>query len=132
VDTTVNAPRFDEATLARRIGLWSALSDLFLDTDPALSEESILQQIKTSGYSRKETEDILRNEVGPAFCGNLISMTGQWWIWERSEVQAGVLRHLNLPTPLRVLSNWTNAPIILAVMASSSWKRIRAQAWPAP
>ena len=67
---------FDEAEIARRLPVWTALSDLFLDTDVMLSVPYIARTIVGSGYALDAVEAMLRWEVRPAFWINLISVAG--------------------------------------------------------
>ncbi len=122
---------FDEVELQRRMSVWYVLADLFLDGEADEAEEPIARHLKHHGYSRAEAEAMLYKEVGPAFCGNLLSIAGRWGAWDYDEVKTRVLAHLNLPAPLRLLSNWSNAPII-AFFTRSHWRRICAEVYPAP
>lgn len=68
----------DEAELGRRKPVWSALSDLFLDTDVSLSREYDARILAESPYSIEQIERILLDEVSPACIGNLRSVAGEW------------------------------------------------------
>lgn len=47
--------------------------------------------IDQSGYSPAEVEEILRNEVAPAFVPNLWSVAGEWQGWPEDCVRERVL-----------------------------------------
>lgn len=72
-----------------RIPVWNALSDLYLDTDPALSYDYIVRTLASSPYSLDELYGILMYDVHPALYQNLMSTTGEWagfdeaWLLER-------------------------------------------------
>lgn len=75
--------------LARRVPVWCALSDLFLDTDPQIFGDSIHAALRRSGYGRAEILAILEWEVAPVVGPNLFSVAGEWvgfpedWLVER-------------------------------------------------
>lgn len=66
-----------EDLVARRKA-WSALSDLYLDTDPALSYEHAACTLAQSAYAMPELRDILFTEVHPALYLNLLGIAGIW------------------------------------------------------
>ena len=75
-------------TISKRIPVWTALSELFLDTE--LSDEDINHialVLGNSGYGRDELDEILRDEVSPAFTFNLCSVAGEWTPWSEDEVR---------------------------------------------
>ena len=77
---------------ARRLPVWTALSELFLDQE--LQPENyrhMASVIEQSGYSIAEAEDMLRNEVAPAFAVNLWSLAGEWQGWPEDYVRKRVL-----------------------------------------
>ena len=84
-------PSLTEAEIARRLPVWAALSDLFLDTDVMLSVPYIARTIMESGYPLDEVELMLRWEVRPAFWGNLLSVAGEWAGWPEDFVRDRVL-----------------------------------------
>ncbi|WP_404477359.1 hypothetical protein [Novosphingobium sp. BL-52-GroH] len=65
------------AILATRLPVWTALSHLFLDTElDAHDVGRIARVLEQSPYVTSEIEAILRDEVLPAFGGNLLSTWG--------------------------------------------------------
>lgn len=74
-----------------RIPAWNALSDLYLDTDVALSHDHIVRTLAASPYSLDDMHEMLMYDVHPALYQNLMSMTGEWagfddaWLLERIE-----------------------------------------------
>ncbi len=72
-----------------RIPVWNALSDLYLDTDVALSYDYIVRTLASSAYSLNEIHEMLMYDVHPVLYQNLMSMTGEWagfdeaWMVER-------------------------------------------------
>ena len=80
----------DAELLARRLPVWKALSELFLDTElDQSSYRYIASQIKASGFTTLEVEDMLWQEVFPALADNLRIVAGEWagfsddWLQER-------------------------------------------------
>ena len=72
-----------------RIPVWNALSELYLDTDVALSHPYIVRTLAASPYSLDELHEMLMYDVHPALYPNLMSVAGEWagfdetWLLER-------------------------------------------------
>lgn len=70
---------FDPDLAPRRLPVWRALSELFLDTDLRDADyDGIAAAIAESGLEVPEVEAILWNEVLPALGPNLQSPAGIW------------------------------------------------------
>ena len=90
--------------IERRAPLWSALTELFLDTELTDDDiDRIATTIAQSGWSARDAEAILASEIAPAFFWNLLSATGEWAGWSDATVQAIVLRRLARSRPRRWL-----------------------------
>jgi hypothetical protein len=79
--------------LERRLPVWHALSDLFLDTE--LQDEDyryIARTLNQSGYDKAELRRILDLEVAPAFAFNLFDIAGDWEGWTEAQVLELVTR----------------------------------------
>ncbi|HSF11437.1 MAG TPA: hypothetical protein VLA50_00555 [Erythrobacter sp.] len=86
------AEPLSDAEIARRLPVWTALSELFLDQELQPSDyRRIAAVIDQSGYSPVEAEKMLRNEVAPAFVVNLWSVAGEWQGWPEEYVRERVL-----------------------------------------
>jgi hypothetical protein len=79
---------------ARRRRVWSAWSQLFLDTELQAAEHcGIARQLRESGYTDAQLLRILEDEVAPVCGPNLLSMAGEWagfdegWLAERIQDQ---------------------------------------------
>lgn len=86
------AAQFSDAEIARRLPVWCALSDAFLDTE--LDEQTyrhMAQVIRAQGFTAAEAEAVFRDEVAPAFAANLWSVAGEWAGWSEDTVRARVL-----------------------------------------
>lgn len=86
----------DSAPLAadeveRRLPLWTALSDLFLDTDVTSSLPYIARTIVEGGWPIDAAEDALRWEVRPAFYHNFLDPAGEWAGWPDDYVRERVI-----------------------------------------
>ena len=89
----------DEKTLSLRKPLWSALSDLFLDTELQDADLSyIALKMKESSYSLDEITDILMTEVFPVCISNLNPVAG---IWEGFEGESLFREIVNAKPPNR-------------------------------
>jgi len=85
-------PPLTDEEIARRLPVWSTLSDTFLDTE--LDEQNYLNiaaRISQAGYSKQELETIYRAEVEPAFSFNLLDVAGEWAGWPEELVLERVL-----------------------------------------
>ncbi len=86
----------DQIELEKRLPVWRALSDLFLDTELNHSDfEYIANRIRKSDYSALEAQTILWNEVFPALGDNLRIGTGEWAYFSDDWLQERILRVLN-------------------------------------
>lgn len=79
-----------------RADVWVALSELFIDTQlTGIDKARIVDKLKKTGYTLSETEQILEDEVFPAFSNNLLAVTGNWSGWPEDEVKQKVTKQLN-------------------------------------
>ncbi len=85
---------FDEENLERRKAVWSALSDLFLDTDVSLSYEYIARICAESSFSLEELKEILENEVAPACSINLLSVAGEWTGFDEEWLESNIKKSI--------------------------------------
>jgi len=70
--------------LAERKPVWSALSELFLDTDASLFRERNAQALAASPYSIRDLEDILVDEVYPVCLQRIrVARRGMGWLRRR-------------------------------------------------
>jgi hypothetical protein len=84
-----------EPEIARRLPVWAALSNLFLDTQLQPDDHRrIAAAIRRAGYSTAEADAILRDEVTPVFHANLLSFAGEWVSWSDGDVRAAILEGL--------------------------------------
>lgn len=79
-----------ESDIEKRLPIWEALSDLFLDTElNETTHKYISKVILESGFEPEEIHNILWKEVFPAVGDNLRSVVGEWagfdpeWLKER-------------------------------------------------
>lgn len=108
----------------RRLKVWQALSELFLDTE--LDDRTfayIAQAVVDSGFSPEEIHTILWGEVFPVLEANLRSVAGEWAGW----TDDWLVDHLSLyegPMPARGVG-----PV--AEEISRCWKQVTARLAPA-
>jgi hypothetical protein len=81
-----------EREVARRLPVWIALSEVFLDTRlDALDYRFMASAIRAAGLSPAEARAIFYEDVAPAFAGNLRLVAGQWAGWPDEVVRERVL-----------------------------------------
>lgn len=82
----------------RRLPLWIAFSDLFLDSEPTRSTyQNIACTIIDRGIQPDDAEAILREDVAPAFWTNMLAPAGEWQGWEDGMVRERVIRSRRSP-----------------------------------
>lgn len=85
----------DEREIARRVPVWTALAELFLDTElQDFDYRHIADILRASGYTGHELEKMLKDEVAPVFDGNLHIAAGEWQPWDAEFVKNRMLDHL--------------------------------------
>lgn len=83
----------DDKTLSIRKPLWSALSDLFLDTELQDMDLSLIAlKMRESAYSLDEITDILMTEVFPVCSSNLNPVAGIWEGFEEESLFRDILK----------------------------------------
>ena len=83
----------EPAELKRRLPVWHALSEFYLDTELQPSDyQDIARRLRRSGYSLEALRQILEDEVAPAFAFNLLDVAGEWAPWTEDEVRRIVTR----------------------------------------
>ncbi|MEO3432620.1 hypothetical protein [Inquilinus sp. CAU 1745] len=85
-----------EVWIERRLPVWVALSELFIDTElqPA-AYDAIARTIRQAGIGRAEALTILKEEVAPVFYSNTLSIAGNWTGWPEAEVRGSIMEHLS-------------------------------------
>lgn len=84
---------FTDAEIERRLPVWVAMSDLFLDTYPFdWTLRHIAAEVMAADFSEPEAREIFRNEVGPAFASNLLQVAGEWAMFGDELVRAEILK----------------------------------------
>ena len=85
--------KFTDSEIERRLPVWVAMSDLFLDTYPFdWTLRRIAATVIEADFTEAEAREILRAEVGPAFAGNLLQVAGEWAMFGEDEVRREILR----------------------------------------
>ena len=84
---------------ARRLKIWHALSEFFLDTE--IDDETfdyIARVVVETGYSPGEMHEILWGEVFPVLEGNLRSIAGVWAGWSDEWLLDNIKVSIGSPT----------------------------------
>ena len=109
----------------RRLAAWTVLANLFLDTEH--SDEiwfCLARDLRETGYLRAELEDILLREVAPVFGSNLLSMAGEWALWDEGEV-AEIMEREFLSRKRLTPSQWVVGRLTNAMVRRDLRKLIR-------
>ena len=86
----------NEHEIARRVPVWAALAELFLDVElQDYQHQYIADTLRQSGYSLEELHNIFSQEVAPVFHANLRTMAGEWQPWSADFVKECVLAYLD-------------------------------------
>jgi hypothetical protein len=115
------APLPDAASdLERRRPVWSALSELYLDTElQGVDHARIAATLHESGYSVDQLEQILYCELHPVLIGNLVGGLGEWAHFDGAWLEQRVLARA--PGPRRL------ALVFGTHFVEQEWHSIRAR-----
>jgi hypothetical protein len=91
--------------MARRLPLWEALSDFYLDTECEGFVPMVARVAKEGGFSVTDVEHILRWEVRPALYFNMLDMTGEWMGWDQDWLRARIIHVMGKPPPFLLCDN---------------------------
>ena len=84
--------------IERRLPAWTALSELFLDTELLEADYARLRTaLAESGYSGAELRAILHGEVAPVLGYNLFSIAGEWMGWSEADLRQLLVPRLQRP-----------------------------------
>lgn len=89
-----------------RIPIWIALSDLYLDTDVALSHDYIVRTLAAAPYSLEELHEMLMYDVHPALYPNLMSVAGEWAGFDEAWLVERIATTRRQPRWRRRISHW--------------------------
>ena len=118
--THVTSPEQD---LANRLPVWTALSEIYLDTELSPDQlELLAKTLAASPYSRDELEHILLAELHPVLAMNLLAVAGVWAGFDAGWLQARILARsgarFRWPTrlfPLRKSIRTSVRPVLVRV-----------------
>jgi hypothetical protein len=114
---------FSASDLASRRPVWSALSELFLDTSLSSDDlDRIANELAQSPYSIEELGAILLWEVYPACRGNLVGLAGEWAAFDPAWLEK---RILNRPSAVGIV--WAAIAGRLGRYCSLPWRAVRAK-----
>ena len=78
--------------IQRRRPVWTALADLFLDTELQEADlRHVARVLVASGYTDAEVEEILYGEVFPVCIRNMRSVAGEWAGFDTDWLQGRIL-----------------------------------------
>ncbi|MFT5836554.1 MAG: hypothetical protein ACI9ZV_000049 [Candidatus Azotimanducaceae bacterium] len=111
--------KLSESQIERRRPVWTALSNLFLDTELQDNQfTEIAERIQESGYTFEETEKILMEEVFPVLIPNLAPIAGEWAGFDEEWLHATILES-KAPSLIRKVMNRISFGMI-----RSDWKDV--------
>ena len=85
-----------QSELQQRKPVWSALSELFLDTELHENDHArIAAVLARSPYSLEKLDEILRFEVTPVLQWNLMIVTGEWAGFDEDWLEKKITPRLN-------------------------------------
>jgi hypothetical protein len=88
----MGGPTLSEFDTARRLPIWTAMSEVFLDTETTDDTyRYIAAEIRRSVLTASEAHAIMRDDVAPAFIFNLFGIAGEWTGWQEDFVRERVL-----------------------------------------
>lgn len=73
---------FTESEIARRLPLWEALGNLYLDTESDAFVPLVVKAAREGDFSLEEVEHIVKWEVRPALYFNYLDVAGEWAGWD--------------------------------------------------
>lgn len=127
----------DEIAIQRRLPIWQALSEVFLDTELQPDDHARIAAILgSSTFSPAELQSIFEREVAPAFLPNLLSVAGEWTPWSRDEVRAIMLASLH-PAGIAPVA-WIKKALRRCIVTlhrrhlAAEWRKIAAGLTPSP
>jgi hypothetical protein len=109
--------KFSDEELSSRSPVWAALSNLFVDSDVYLLHAFIARELRQSAYTESELLEILRQEAGPTFFPNRLSIAGEWVGYDAAEARRLVVDYSRLPTPLKYLRRLISTGFVERVIA---------------
>ena len=121
----LNRPDASRPIEPRRLAAWTALANLFLDTEHTDEiRRCLARDLRETGYSLDQLENILRREIAPVFGGNLLSMAGEWALWDEEEV-AEIMEREFLSRKRFTPSQWVAGLVTNAMVRFDLRKLIR-------
>ena len=96
----------DSNDLDARIPVWTALSELYLDTDVTLAHGHIVRTLAASPFSLEALHEMLMHDVHPALYPNLMSMLGEWAGFDEAWLVERIAATRRQPRWRRRISHW--------------------------
>jgi hypothetical protein len=90
--------KFTASDLEKRKALWTAFSDLWLDTEISqMTLNYIVREMKASGYSLAKLKYIYQHEVAPVVYQNLLIVAGEWAGFDEAWLYDKIQQNLSKP-----------------------------------
>ncbi len=104
--------------LVRRRPVWTALSELYLDSDEPGLLDRCARTLARSDYGPDELAEILRREIHPLLHANLLATTGVWQGFDPDWLEGEIVRRQARPRWLRP-RGW-----IMRGLAEALWQEL--------
>ncbi len=116
----------DEQQIQNRKPLWAALSDLWLYTELSADDlEHIARVMAESGLTIAELRRVYLVEVAPVVYGNLLSVAGEWMLFDEEWLSDRILHNLrNRPRRTRFWSWFPLTRCLLTYATERHWKKL--------
>ncbi len=90
--------KFKAIDLEKRKALWTAFSDLWLDTEVSqMTLNYIAREMKASGYPLAELKYIYQHEVAPVVYQNLLVVAGEWAGFDEAWLHDKIQQNISKP-----------------------------------
>jgi hypothetical protein len=114
--------------IEERMPVWSALSELFLDTELQPQDiERIVKQLADSPYTTPKIEEILRFEVTPPLKWNMMVVAGEWagfdedFLRERISPRIDRKPFIRFPVFRLIQEDWRNIKARIKEVRNENW-----------
>jgi hypothetical protein len=108
----------------RRLPVWVALSELFLDTKLGPADwDRIAATIRETGFSPAQAQACLDSEVAPVFSQNMLATAGGWAGWSDEFVRQAITSYLRHPPPRRWLAR--RAARAVRAIYAEDWAQVK-------
>lgn len=116
----------DEQWIQKRKPLWAALAELWLDTELSADDlERIARVMAESGLTIEQLRRVYLFEVAPVVYRNLLSMAGEWMLFDEEWLSERILHNLrNRPRRTRFWSWFPLTRRLMVYATERHWTKL--------